>query len=77
MPESAIKFGSYEASKRALARIEGHDESSQISGVSRFIAGGMGGIIAQFAVYPIDTLKLYVRLPISTTKAFVRGLILR
>ena len=68
MPESAIKFGSYEASKQALAKFEGHGEVSQITGVSKFIAGGMGGIISQFAVYPIDTLKLYVRLPISITK---------
>ncbi|KAL9084326.1 MAG: hypothetical protein Q9159_005285 [Coniocarpon cinnabarinum] len=57
MPESAIKFGGYEASKRAIARFEGHDTPGQISGHGRFIAGGIGGIVSQFFAYPLDTLK--------------------
>ncbi|KAF3915253.1 Mitoferrin [Dactylellina cionopaga] len=57
MPESAIKFGSFEAAKRLFARMEGKDDPKQISGVSRFFAGGVGGVVSQFAVYPIDTLK--------------------
>ena len=56
MPESAIKFGGYEAAKRAIARFEGHSEPSQISGHGRFIAGGIGGIVSQFFAYPLDTL---------------------
>jgi solute carrier family 25 phosphate transporter 23/24/25/41 len=47
MPESAIKFGSYEASKRALARIEGHDDPTDINPYSQFIAGGLGGMVSQ------------------------------
>ncbi|EPS40204.1 hypothetical protein H072_5976 [Dactylellina haptotyla CBS 200.50] len=57
MPESAIKFGSFEAAKRVFARMEGKDDPKQISAVSRFFAGGVGGVVSQFAVYPIDTLK--------------------
>jgi solute carrier family 25 phosphate transporter 23/24/25/41 len=47
MPESAIKFGSFEASKRALAQIEGHGDPNKISSVSKFISGGTGGVISQ------------------------------
>jgi len=57
MPESAVKFGSYEASKRAVARFEGHSDTRNISGPSQFIAGGMAGMISQAVVYPLDTLK--------------------
>ncbi|KAI4214853.1 MAG: hypothetical protein LQ351_002566 [Letrouitia transgressa] len=57
MPESAIKFGSYEGSKRALARLEGHDNPEALHPWTQFLAAGMGGIISQFAIYPLDTLK--------------------
>ena len=66
MPESAIKFGSYEVryasyawrfnvdhisqgSKRALARLEGHDDPKALHPWSQFFAAGMGGIISQSA----------------------------
>jgi solute carrier family 25 phosphate transporter 23/24/25/41 len=57
MPESAIKFGSYEAAKRALAQLEGHGDPKKINPYSKFVAGGVGGIISQLFVYPLDTLK--------------------
>ncbi|PNS18909.1 Calcium-binding mitochondrial carrier SAL1 [Sphaceloma murrayae] len=57
MPESAVKFGSYEASKRVIAKIEGHGDSKRISSGSQFIAGGVAGMISQAVVYPLDTLK--------------------
>lgn len=60
MPESAVKFGSYEASKRVIAQIEGHGDSKRISSASQFVAGGVAGMISQAVVYPLDTLKLYV-----------------
>lgn len=47
MPESAIKFGSYEAAKRALAHLEGHDDPQNINPYSKFVAGGVGGLISQ------------------------------
>lgn len=56
--ESAIKFLSYETSKRAFAKyVDGVSDSRDISGSSRFISGGIGGITSQFAIYPVETLK--------------------
>lgn len=57
MPETAIKYGSYEAVKRALAALEGHSDPHSISSLSKYLAGGTAGMIAQFSVYPLDTLK--------------------
>jgi len=71
MPESAIRFGSYEASKRFLAAYEGHDDPTQISTASKFIAGGIGGMTAQFCVYPVDTLKF--RLQCETVQGGPQG----
>lgn len=48
MPETAIKFGSYEAAKRALANFEGHGDARNINSYSKFVAGGMAGMIAQY-----------------------------
>ncbi|KAJ7047300.1 mitochondrial carrier [Mycena alexandri] len=57
-PESAIKFFAYESSKRAFAKyIDKVDDSRDISGVSRFLSGGIGGISSQLSIYPIETLK--------------------
>ncbi|CAO1632809.1 unnamed protein product [Parajaminaea phylloscopi] len=57
-PESAIKFLSYEMSKRAFAKYVDHvSDSRDISGTSRFISGGIGGITSQLAIYPVETLK--------------------
>lgn len=49
MPESAIKFGSYEAAKRALAQLEGHGDPQNINPYSKFVAGGAGGLVSQYA----------------------------
>ncbi|KAH7920164.1 mitochondrial carrier [Leucogyrophana mollusca] len=57
-PESAIKFLTYESSKRAFAKYVDHVEDSRdISGTSRFLSGGIGGISSQLSIYPIETLK--------------------
>ncbi|OTA04066.1 calcium dependent mitochondrial carrier protein, putative [Trichoderma parareesei] len=71
MPETAIKFGSYEAAKRALANFEGHGDPKNINSYSKFIAGGLAGMIAQFCVYPLDTLKF--RLQCETVKDGLKG----
>ncbi|KAF3765521.1 hypothetical protein M406DRAFT_78329 [Cryphonectria parasitica EP155] len=57
MPETAIKFGSYEAAKRTLATLEGHSDPTKINPYSKFVAGGFAGMAAQACVYPVDTLK--------------------
>ncbi|KAJ8468413.1 hypothetical protein ONZ45_g17252 [Pleurotus djamor] len=57
-PESAIKFFAYESSKRAFAKYwDGVNDPREISGVSRFLSGGIGGISSQLSIYPIETLK--------------------
>lgn len=60
-PESAMKFGSFEAAKRFLARVEGIEDTTNLSKASTYLAGGLGGVVAQFTVYPIDTLKFRVQ----------------
>ncbi|CAR27367.1 hypothetical protein ZYGR_0I06410 [Zygosaccharomyces rouxii] len=59
-PESSIKFGSFEVTKKLMSRLEG-SEPDQLSKFSTYIAGGLAGVIAQFSVYPIDTLKFRVQ----------------
>ncbi|KAF8913961.1 mitochondrial carrier domain-containing protein [Gymnopilus junonius] len=57
-PESAIKFFAYESSKRAFAKYyDLVEDSRDISGFSRFLSGGIGGISSQLTIYPIETLK--------------------
>lgn len=60
-PESAMKFGSFETAKRFLAGLEGKSDTAEISRASTFLAGGFGGVVAQFTVYPIDTLKFRIQ----------------
>lgn len=47
MPESAIKFGSFEAAKKHLAQFEGHGNPKKINPYSKFVAGGFAGIMSQ------------------------------
>ncbi|KAI4914344.1 uncharacterized protein J4E92_009543 [Alternaria infectoria] len=62
MPESAIKFGSYEAR---------HNDPAIIHSWSKFVAGGLAGMVSQFAVYPIDTLKF--RMQCETVSGGLHG----
>ncbi|KAK2627954.1 hypothetical protein QTJ16_002600 [Diplocarpon rosae] len=71
MPESAIKFGSYEFAKRVLAHMEGHDNPKKINPYSKFAAGGVGGLVSQLFVYPIDTLKF--RMQCETVSGGLHG----
>ncbi|GME76285.1 unnamed protein product [Ambrosiozyma monospora] len=70
-PESAMKFGSFEAAKRFLCKVEGVSDDSKLSKVSTYISGGIGGVIAQCTVYPIDTLKY--RLQCAPLDSNVKG----
>ncbi|KAI0997677.1 Calcium-binding mitochondrial carrier [Podosphaera aphanis] len=71
IPESGIKFGSFEATKRAFARLEGHNEPQNISVLSKFVSGGLAGGISQLLVYPIDTLKF--RIQCETSEGGLHG----
>ena len=50
MPESAIRFGSFEAAKRAMAQLEGHGDPKQLNPFSKFLAGGVGGMASQYVL---------------------------
>ncbi|KAJ7507892.1 mitochondrial carrier [Mycena galericulata] len=57
-PESAIKFFAYESSKRAFAKYwDKVEDPRDLSNLSRFLSGGIGGISSQLSIYPIETLK--------------------
>ncbi|KZT53385.1 mitochondrial carrier [Calocera cornea HHB12733] len=73
-PESAIKFLSYESSKRFFARYwDDVEDSRDISGTSRFMAGGIGGITSQLAIYPIETVKTQLQ---STSGGQIRTMLI-
>ncbi|KAM5476985.1 hypothetical protein MauCBS54593_000256 [Microsporum audouinii] len=71
MPESAIKFGAYEASKRFFASLEGHSDTKNLLPISQFLSGGIGGMISQCCVYPLDTLKF--RMQCETVQGGLHG----
>lgn len=53
---------SYEQSKIFLAQYwDKVSDPSELSSSSRFIAGGVGGITSQFAIYGLETLKTRVQ----------------
>ncbi|TID13548.1 hypothetical protein CANINC_004906 [Pichia inconspicua] len=60
-PESAMKFGSFEATKKLMCRLEGVDDEKKLSKFSTYLSGGIGGVLAQTTVYPIDTLKYRIQ----------------
>lgn len=60
-PESSMKFGSFELAKKMMTKLEGCKDTSELSKFSTYIAGGLAGVVAQFSVYPIDTLKFRVQ----------------
>lgn len=70
-PESAVKLGVFEATKRFFGTLEGVSDTSQLSSFSTYLAGGIGGVCGQLTVYPIDTLKF--RLQCSNISSDVRG----
>ncbi|KAH9006979.1 mitochondrial carrier [Lactarius hatsudake] len=74
LPESAIKFMTYEASKRFFADyVDNVEDIRDISGTSRFVSGGIGGITSQLSIYPIETLKTQM---MSSTEGTNRALAL-
>ncbi|KAG0213779.1 hypothetical protein BGX31_001213, partial [Mortierella sp. GBA43] len=70
-PESAIKFYTYETSKSFIVHHlpslciqphhpNGHAAKAQhrdIATSGRFLAGGIAGLVSQFSIYPLETIK--------------------
>ena len=75
-PESAIKFGSFELAKRLMAQLEGVQDTAGLSRFSTYLAGGLGGVMAQLSVYPIDTLKYRVQCAPLNTESKGRQLLI-
>jgi solute carrier family 25 phosphate transporter 23/24/25/41 len=67
MPESALKFYVFETTKGFLAK-RGGTHQDHLSLGERLIAGGMGGLVSQFAIYPIETIKTRIMSQIMTSK---------
>ncbi|CAG8433749.1 11076_t:CDS:2 [Ambispora gerdemannii] len=59
-PENSIKFYSYEQSKAVIAYLMGKTDIGSIGISGRFLAGGVAGLISQFSIYPLETLKTRV-----------------
>ncbi|KAI7896446.1 mitochondrial carrier domain-containing protein [Mucor mucedo] len=57
IPESAIKFYSYESCKELFANLLDCEDKDSIPTTARFAAGGVAGICSQFSIYPLETLK--------------------
>ncbi|ODQ49422.1 hypothetical protein PICMEDRAFT_70964 [Pichia membranifaciens NRRL Y-2026] len=70
-PESAMKFGSFEATKKIMCQLEGVDDEKKLSKFSTYLSGGIGGVLAQTTVYPIDTLKY--RLQCASLDSKIKG----
>ena len=70
-PESSIKFGSFELTKKLMCKLEGVENKDELSRFSTYIAGGLAGMAAQFSSYPIDTLKF--RIQCAPLNPFLRG----
>lgn len=70
-PESAMKFGSFEATKKIMCQLEGVEDEKKLSKFSTYLSGGIGGVLAQTTVYPIDTLKY--RLQCASLDSKIKG----
>lgn len=46
------QFGAYEAAKKTLAEFEGHGDTQKINKWSKFAAGGLAGMAAQYVGWP-------------------------
>lgn len=60
VPESAIKFYSYETCKSIVAAALQCEDKDSIPTSARFLSGGIAGMCAQFSIYPVETLKTRV-----------------
>lgn len=59
------------SARRAFARFEGHNDPKKLKPTSQFLSGGIGGMVAQCFVYPIDTLKFQMQC--STVEGGLKG----
>ncbi|KAJ3257101.1 hypothetical protein HK103_004929 [Boothiomyces macroporosus] len=70
VPESALKFYVFEYSKQFIADHYNTDKES-LGMIPRLFAGGMGGLVSQFAIYPIETIKTRTMAQIVSRKVSI------
>ena len=66
-PESALKFFCFEYAKALIAKFKDQDTDS-IGITGRFMAGGFAGLVSQFCIYPIETVKTRIMSQIGSSK---------
>ncbi|KNC99043.1 uncharacterized protein SPPG_05994 [Spizellomyces punctatus DAOM BR117] len=66
-PESGVKFFTFETMKNFISTVEQVDHSDHISVPGRFLAGGVAGLISQFTIYPLETIKTRIMAQISSS----------
>ncbi|KAJ3021974.1 hypothetical protein HKX48_007352 [Thoreauomyces humboldtii] len=66
-PESGMKFFTFETMKNAVAKVEGVNHADYISVPGRFLAGGFAGLVSQFTIYPLETVKTRIMAQIAET----------
>ncbi|KAI8928994.1 mitochondrial carrier domain-containing protein [Entophlyctis helioformis] len=72
-PESALKFFVFEYFKDVIRRRNNNENVESLSVGDRFIAGGIAGLVSQFAIYPIETVKTRMMAQINNDKAGASG----
>jgi solute carrier family 25 (mitochondrial carnitine/acylcarnitine transporter), member 20/29 len=61
MPANALYFGTYEATKRAIARSTGAKSTDELLPPALMFSGGMAGLGFWSTVYPIDSIKTRIQ----------------
>ncbi|KAK9696802.1 hypothetical protein K7432_012276 [Basidiobolus ranarum] len=75
VPESAIKFYTYDKTKKQLGMYWHGDEEAQQSIAIRFIAGGVAGLTSQFSIYPVEVLKTRIMSSAGISKIPIKGVL--
>jgi hypothetical protein len=65
IPESSLKFFVYEHLKSVIMNSKDIQNSSEIKGTERFVAGAMAGAISSAAIYPLEVIKTRLAAPNS------------
>ncbi|ORY02003.1 mitochondrial carrier [Basidiobolus meristosporus CBS 931.73] len=75
IPESAIKFYTYDKVKKYLAKYLNEEEKTSSSISMRFVAGGAAGLTSQFSIYPVEVLKTRIMSSAGMSKSSTKGVL--
>jgi solute carrier family 25 (mitochondrial carnitine/acylcarnitine transporter), member 20/29 len=74
MPANALYFGTYEATKRAIANATGKKSTDELASPALMFSGGMAGLGFWSTVYPIDSVKTRIQTDSDTMPRY-RGML--